>query len=1530
MIFINPNPTIPNVPFRSDLADVLSPGTNQPIALFPVRLETRYFATPTGGFELRVRVYPDKVHVDTHEAELTDQELLWGKHFWEQTWRAGPDEAAKKAAWQQLAERFGAQRAGWVSRALNPLNPADRPAVVVAAGQPLPKPIAFPTTANRAESWTRAPQTRVMPTRWYVLGYVGGALTARAAGNVIPDVLPVGPDPNASIDDDFDPEKLPIDDGIKWMVDFDEAERVGMGIRLKLNVDQAFMGFDILMVVGTKTTQSAADSTQRIADLLDAHHYTDGLGFILNGTPSNNTSDAPSGFSTTDPGQETSYASERLATRFVPGDGSNADLLANALGLQNLSVQAVANLPNGNATEQLDAKHMNRALWPATFGYYLPQMLGVAEQFETPLTPADFAWGRSHFIDHVRAYGPLPAIRTGKQPYGVLPVTSLSLWKPKTGQEAQSARDTALKDVLLKLRELWRRNLSQVPRVGRSGSPNSDLADVFSMDGISSSYAIRHLMGPTYLQNLWQVLLAPQEGGEPVEPGDVIRPRPPVPRPVNISTWFTKQRELTMAVVNELALPFGNLRLARGAFSGRFMGLNGPTIQAGSSSESASLQPNFIDLLLTAPSVEAIRQETFPDPKPRSLLYMLLRHALLLEYWNVAASLSQQPTDFGFGWILTREQEVPSPGGPVPTPWELLGRPIPGITTDPAGTFLHTLLSNTDPNVAPRVAPLFEIRDSMSYLKTLSTGRLQRAFAGTVDLCSHRLDAWMTSFATKRLTEIRKATPTGGGTLVGGYGWVMNLKPAATLATEVPPAGETGVFYRPVNNPGFTHAPSLAQAATAAVLRSGHLTHSDPVTRDLLAIDLSSERVRLATWLLDGIRQGQPLGALLGYRFERRLHDAHLDYFIPYLRDIAPLVAKKLPQTAAVEFPPPSTEAIAANNVVDGLVLQRKWKAVPRGTVFPIQSLQSLFVGCTKQPALDVTKLGQAQAGLIMELDLLDASVDAVSDALVAETVHHAVQGNPLRTASTLDAIASGEAPPPELDVVATPRTGISLTHRVVALFGGPTALPVKWTAPRIPHRLSAEPYLSVWAAKLLGDPTAVRCLVEWVHPITGAVMETRELRLSELGLGPLDLIYAGEGSRDAAPSEIEQRLIYTAARKAPAIPPGQILRINPIRQPAFVATDVSYAEFTEVLRTARRLITGVRGIDASDLNVPAQNQTSAIDLVELTARADRAETVLRAALTVLTRALATPTTTVLDALRDAILTCATFGIAGAVPFTATGDSPGDRATLLAQGASLAKELTQRGDQLTALKTGFNAATATADDQRDLQVARLRATFGKSFVVLPRFTAGNALELEKALADSVKIQDNDSLGAATWFQRASRVRDGVSRLDASLRYAESLETGERLNLRVAQLPYQPGDRWIALPLKPGQPLSNSRFSLAVHGLSTVDVKLPMTGLLIDEWVEVMPNAKETTGMIFQYDQPDAAPPQSILLAVPPDPDQPWNLWQLQQVLLETLDLARIRAVDPDTLDEVGHYLPAMHFAVNVGGDTVSSDFSKLK
>ena len=36
-------------------------------------------------------MYPDKVHLDAHETELTRAEHDWGVHFWEQDWRAGDD-----------------------------------------------------------------------------------------------------------------------------------------------------------------------------------------------------------------------------------------------------------------------------------------------------------------------------------------------------------------------------------------------------------------------------------------------------------------------------------------------------------------------------------------------------------------------------------------------------------------------------------------------------------------------------------------------------------------------------------------------------------------------------------------------------------------------------------------------------------------------------------------------------------------------------------------------------------------------------------------------------------------------------------------------------------------------------------------------------------------------------------------------------------------------------------------------------------------------------------------------------------------------------------------------------------------------------------------------------------------------------------------------------------------------------------------------------------------------------------------------
>ena len=99
----------------------------------------------------------------------------------------------------------------------------------------------------------------------------------------------------------------------------------------------------------------------------------------------------------------------------------------------------------------------------------------------------------------------------------------------------------------------------------------------------------------------------------------------------------------------------------------------------------------------------------------------------------------------------------------------------------------------------------------------------------------------------------------------------------------------------------------------------------------------------------------------------------------------------------------------------------------------------------------------------------------------------------------------------------------------------------------------------------------------------------------------------------------------------------------------------------------------------------------------------------------------------------------------------------------------------------------------------------------------------------------------------------------------------------------------------------------------------------MAGLLVDEWVEVVPSAEEMTGLAFHYDAPGSAPPQAILLAAPPATAPKWSLDWLEAILLETLEMSKLRAVDPDVLKGAGSLLPATWLAFNRGNDTVSTD-----
>jgi hypothetical protein len=156
-----------------------------------------------------------------------------------------------------------------------------------------------------------------------------------------------------------------------------------------------------------------------------------------------------------------------------------------------------------------------------------------------------------------------------------------------------------------------------------------------------------------------------------------------------------------------------------------------------------------------------------------------------------------------------------------------------------------------------------------------------------------------------------------------------------------------------------------------------------------------------------------------------------------------------------------------------------------------------------------------------------------------------------------------------------------------------------------------------------------------------------------------------------------------------------------------------------------------------------------------------------------------------------------------------------------------------------------------------------------------------------------------------------------------------LGVGERLNLSVAQLPFVANERWVGLPPNAGMTLAAGKLSLVLQTTAPINPAQALTGLVIDEWTEIVPSANETTAIAFQFAPPDACAPQCLLLAVPPVPAADWTADTLRQVLDETRDLAKLRAVDAEMLGELAQYLPALALAFNAKDDAVSTDVAPL-
>ena len=1146
-----------------------------PCLLLPVRLETKFMVTPSGRRELWVRIFPDDIAVETHEEPLTHDEVNAGKTFWEETWRAGADAAGEEAAWRLLVSKFGAPRAAWVATVMEPQG--QRPIERLPDGKPLEPPPVFPEPALNEAPWSRAPRTRVLPDCFVITAYIGGAKMHEVVGRPIPDPLVLGPDPTAT-GQGFDEAEtdLHVDPALEWLTDFGKAEAVGMAVRIPLTVDEAERGFDRLLALGLRFSADPAEAQKRVEQLFDSHHYTDGLAIVRQGTPTNNTEAAGSGHAFADTGDADSFRVERGPVLFAPRDDdyfkSDGQRLCDALGIRHATFQHVR---DADALDFRDSQAMNRALWRGTLGYFMEEMMRPVFGLETIRSTREF------FTRHVAGRGALPAFRVGRQPYGVLPTSVFSRWKWVAPETAGAFHDR-LANVLRRLDTHWEFLTPTVTRAGSLHDRERELLDIIGLHPSSVEFHQRMASGP---EDLWNLLAFAGTDATP-------------------NAWHESVVRYATALIADLGYEFAQApRILNVSFFRTPAQLTGPLVDENPLSETRTIKPfadnrNYVDWLLESNS-DMIRRQDFgtdadgqPIAPPAALLYLMLRHALSLEYWDTAISIYVRQ---GAARVEDRRESelLNMQGRPETTRWDYLAQPFERVT---GAMRMDEFLRSDAARAIAEARELEEVKEALAILARLETARLERLLAEHLDLCSHRLDAWLLGMVNLRLAVQRRpqkpldesGAPIEGepvrplGVHLGAYGWLEELRPAPPRQV-VPPDEIPEGFNEPgrppltsaPDNGGFIHAPSLNHAVAAAILRSAYLTHVDTAEAGRMAIDLSSARVRRALFHLEGVRRGQELGALLGYQFERGLHDRNasldVDQFIRPIRDRHPLVAGRLTPSSPGE----AVESIEARNVVNGLALARAGS-------YPFDV-----------PGLPPAGSAEADA-IAAEVARIADDLDAVGDLALAEGVFQVAQGNYERAGAMLKSVAEGTNPP-EPQIVDTPRGGSALTHRVTINFDTNSPATNPWPGVAGSPRARLEPQLNHWLGRMIGPAADVRCRISFTDP-AGGTEEFEDVTLADLGVQPLDFISMIGEDLAAEATEVEARLALAvrAARNLPAEVP---LTLSVFERAAEWGDEVK--TFFEILPLASRLrdiVNGSRALGADDLLLPSDEVADAND----------------------------------------------------------------------------------------------------------------------------------------------------------------------------------------------------------------------------------------------------------------------------------------------------------------------------------------------
>ena len=856
----------------------------------------------------------------------------------------------------------------------------------------------------------------------------------------------------------------------------------------------------------------------------------------------------------------------------------------------------------------------------------------------------------------------------------------------------------------------------------------------------------------------------------------------------------------------------------------------------------------------------------------------------------------------------------------------------------------------------------------------------EAAILDTIDLSTSRLDAWLTSLATYKLLEIRKTKPQG--LYIGCFGYLENLKVGKNTPNNSNGDATDGEYI---------HAPSVEQAQVLAVTKHAFRNHiipdesnPGPSKGNPAAMDLTSERVQIAEYLNQGMRNGVSFSELIGGKFKDEMYragmrDRYEDYAIRY-----PL----LPNQAIVENPQQSGQ----NNIDEGTEFKELEQSQQK---VDGMSLLKDF------PNIKSREAAQTNGKVVIDIvnNLLNAS-DAQKDVnLYSALYNELIFDNPERTAAFL-AASKGKGKPPQLHSLSTPVKGIEHSYSFISLVKESLS---SFSAQN--PKGFIEPSLEGWLSEYIGPLNNIFFTVSIQQKIGEEELidvslpnvseEGEKVSLENLKLGYLDLYDICEQDVTQDQSIIRILSGYYLYRKIDLknqIPEDYAewqepfyYSINP--GPSLKEEEITLEETLSKLRIIKAFLSKCTPLTPDKLVHPGRideptTEYKNEDLIDFYKRVNELASEFENILQELNSS-GTP----LAILEKAILYKLPEALSLYSPYwqylrerkKGEADQRYEEAVKRVQGAIEArftayekkrKELTDRFPFLTNPSNPSQTLDAVAFNKGFQLLSQAiaclfspsaeskdpKAPFPISYIFT---TPGDFKELATRNPISKVLPEQAELRIEQWIYQKAEVSSSCAAFElfynwekesslSVLQHIPILSPPDINNQQTYELKDFPWmdlsdqeiknlltpsfqneiNQWLGPQdnLHPGArvPRPKSSYSNILHfgtGINLENsVPTKLSGWIIEDHSDTIPYPEIDSGISFYQNSPNSEAPQSMLVAVPYQGQDTWNNKELSQLLLETVDMAKIRLVDREALQTYGMYFPSALFPIDADYD----------